>query len=84
MWWHITFYSPPGVVNLNDFEKPITKEFHYDVQFEGVDIVLVQDGNEFLDAGLTGITDNLGCTLYAIVIAYSNLSHSDTRMYVSV
>ncbi len=43
-----------GGVNLNDFEKPIAKEFHYDVQFEGIDVVLVQDGNEFIDLGLTG------------------------------
>ncbi len=59
--WHvrqgIVLFSYAGVVNLNDFEKPITKEFHFDVQFEGVDIVLVQDDSEFLDAGLTGITD---------------------------
>ncbi|XP_064395949.1 intermembrane lipid transfer protein VPS13A-like isoform X2 [Halichondria panicea] len=52
-----TFPTPAtGVVNLNDFKQPVTNEFHYDVQFGGIDIVLVQDGKEFLDMGLTGFS----------------------------
>ena len=47
-------FSP---VNLKDFDvdvNPITKEFHFDVKFEGIDVTLVQDDNDFLYAGLTG------------------------------
>lgn len=59
-----------GVVNLNDFKQPVTNEFHYDVQFGGIDIVLVQDGKEFLDMGLTGITyvHVPFCTLCSIIL----------------
>jgi len=58
-------------VNLKDYDTelhPVTSELHYDVQFAGVDITLLQDHMEFLYADLTGTHTH--CTAWGL---YNNI-----------